>query len=63
MRSKAVSLTINLLTIISLFFYSQGSFCYDGKPFGLVEEDTIVQIGGNHVVLWNLSQGTKDYLP
>ena len=54
---------ISVLTFRFHSFYSQGSFCYDGKPFGLVEEDTIVQIGGNHVVLWNLSQGTKDYLP
>jgi len=31
----------------------QGSFCYNGKEFGIVEEDTIVQLGGNQIVLWN----------
>ena len=41
---------------------SQASFAYDGKEFNIVEEDTIVQLGGNQVILWNTSQKTKDYI-
>ena len=41
---------------------SQASCCYDGKEFGIVEEDTIVQLGGNSVICWNISLGTKDYI-
>ena len=42
--------------------FRQGSFCYDGKEFGIVEEDTIVQLGGNQIVLWNTSNSQKDYI-
>jgi len=42
--------------------FSAGAYCYNGKEFGIVEEDTIVQQGGNNIVLWNISQGTKDYI-
>jgi len=41
----------------------QGSFCYDGREFGIVEEETIVQLGGNNIILWNVGNGQKDYLP
>ena len=50
------------LYLTKILCFSQGSFAYDGKDFDIVEEDTIVQLGGNHIILWNTGHKTKDYI-
>lgn len=36
--------------------------CYDGRDFELVEEQTLVQLAGSFIVMWNLETGEKDYI-
>ena len=36
--------------------------CYDGRDFDLVEDETIVQLSGAFIVLWNAATGKKDYI-
>jgi len=38
------------------------SFCFNGRDFSIVQDDSIVMSAGNAIVTWNSSTGKKDYI-
>jgi hypothetical protein len=41
--------------------YRRSSFAYDGKDFGVLEENTLVQKAGNALIFWDCKTGKKEY--